>query len=1292
MAAGRGGGDLQFAIRLTAEGSGFVGTVKVAKEEVTQLGRQSREAGGGIDSMEESMTRAVTRGNLLADAIKKGAEVLFNFMRGSIEAGDRLNDLSIGTGKTIEDLQALGIVADKNGGSLDTMRAAVDFVAKGMSKGGDEANKFKRAIDYFGVSMLDANGKLKDAEVLASEVAIAYTHTEKNASTLAAAQFALGSNYEKQIPQLIALGSKQDELNKLRQFGAIIDEDLARKSDEFNDTMRDAKSVMEGIGATMARILLPLLTSMAQWFVESATNGGILNGVIKVLEGTLVVFAATIKSVLTVFITLDAGVQIFGKTMSAVEEIVHGFISRLKGEGGADAKTIWNKLKTDIDEVGKTARGNIAAMWEMKGAVSDLDDFKPTGLLSGNGPFNSGRTHKIKEQKDAIADYTGEIARLENAQQTAINAINGVTSSTRHYDEAIIKITEDMLAGKVIEQDQLEARLAAARGLDQLEAALKQYNETLKAEIELAQAEQRAIDQHKDGLKREYDALLQRIAGMKQENEQLRAEYDMVGLTTEAAIHRNAEIERETILRTTAAGPERDRLIFLSKENEQLRLNTAAAQQNVDANRNALNDMQQGIAGFLRDVVEGGFTNAWRNAWKRIASYGLEVLAQWAARQVVVSFVGNAAGGAGGVASGLGGLLGGGGGGGGLGGLTSIISGVAGSFSSLGTAASIFAGSMADGLGVMASLNAGAASLGVTLASAVPVVGAFIAAAYLIYQFVKSKEGGPKTGGFATTGATPGITGVDSNGRYFTPNDQDAAVLKGLTAVNTQYSQILKALGGKASGITFAGGFDMDPQGKAPSNVHTTTFGPGGVVLDQKNPNVGRGTEDIQKELSTQAQRAILAALQASDLPKIVHDYLASIDATTASVDEIQAALTKAAGISDLAKTLGLKLPQAVRDYLEAIDVQASDSDEIRAAIQHATEMAPIAAALEGKLPEAVRRYLEQIDLVSASSDEIKHAMQHADELNQIVELIAAVPRAMRQKLSDSLGVSDELDARIAAFAEAFAAFAEASKGLQDQLDRDPNAEALAAVADAHASMYTRALRSRDALRDALAAFDGTTEGVQELTQATQDYIDAQRDALIEIQNMKAGLHDMFADSARALDLALMTDDEQKQFLIDEALAAQRALASATDPGEIDRLSRIINEDLMAAFRLMSPEEQQAQHDYLRHILEAANATAQAQLNAANAAINTANQSAQQLMTNVQNALNTATQKQLDAAQILVNAANEMKEAARLANEASDKQNTAADTNLEAAKTPVVIDPIQVEVTLRDLTPALVNG
>lgn len=966
------GNDLEFALRLTADGTGFVGTMKVSRDEVAKLGQESRSAGGDVDALGDKMTGAVTKGNLLADAIKGTVRAIFDFVAASIEAGDKLNDLSIGTGRSLAELQALEIVAAKNGGTLQGLLHVTDFVAKGMSKGGDETNKFQRALDFFGVSAVDAAGKTKTAEQVASDLAKAYVEGDKSASAMAAAQFALGANFEQNIPQLIALADKQKELNSLRQFGALVDKNLAEASDHYNDTLVDVHSVMKGIGNDLARTLLPLMQSLADWFVRSATEGGILQGVIGALGGAITAFVQIVKAGVTALIALDTIVQMAGKTIGALIAAI---------TNPSKAKTIWGEYKDDIAAINAEGGKALTSLWTSIEKVDEVN--KEAGKPSNGKLFFSGR---IKKEKDDVEDLTAEILKQVQALEAIGNEMMGVTTTTKNWDAAYAKLTADLLAGKRISTEQIDTYLNNAQALDDWTDALKIHNKETKDAQDLAKAEQKAIEDATKEIVRRYDATRRMVTAAQENNDSLRQEIATLGLSIPEQIHLNEEYERRKIALMDIDPAMKQMLLNLSKEREQLLLQKQATQQNVTAWNDLVSAMTNGVQNFIKDVLEGSWSSAFKKLWQNVLGWALDTFAKIASQQIVLNFTGSVGSTAGGLLSNIGGSAGG------IGNIGSMLStagnvlglgagGLTGTGSLIG-AAGAFVDVLSTGAPIMQAATMAFETMALTLGTVVPVVGAIVAAGYLLYKFLGSKGGGPKSGGFATTGDVPGIMGTDSSGRWFTPNDQDAGMRSAVQGINDQYTSILKALGGTGS-ATFAQGFSRDPKGTAPSNVHTGVWVNGQQVFDNPNGNVGRSDEDLQAELQKQSMQAILAALQASDLPAVVDRFLDSINASTASADEIQAALQQAAHLKDLADQVA-QLPEFLANGL--LDALGT-SDEIDMRIEAFAGAFKAFWDAAGELGDAIARdpvdeALHAIADASATTYEKVFSMRDALELS----------------------------------------------------------------------------------------------------------------------------------------------------------------------------------------------------------------------------------------------------------------------------------------------------------------------
>jgi len=172
----------------------------------------------------------------------------------------------------------------------------------------------------------------------------------------------------------------------------------------------------------------------------------------------------------------------------------------------------------------------------------------------------------------------------------------------------------------------------------------------------------------------------------------------------------------------------------------------------------------------------------------------------------------------------------------------------------------------------------------------------------------------------------------------------------------------------------------------------------------------------------------------------------------------------------------------------------------------------------------------------------------------------------------------------------------------------------------------------------------------------------------VQITQVKAALDSMFSDSIRSISMSTMTKEEQYKFLQDESAQLYMKALTATDPMEVQRLAEKINADVMAAWNLLTPEQQAAAKDEQIRRLQEVNA-------ALDARVTTLGNEQQDeyiaRMDQLSKKLDEVVVAQLDAAA---------------------KQNNAADKQLDAANTPKTVD---VSLTINrtgDITNAEVGG
>lgn len=1122
----------------------------------------------------------------LAGAVSIG--MFASAIKEAIDYADNLNDLAKRTGITVETLGGLGYAAQTAGVDLETVAKGSQKLANLMAEAASGNDKAAATFASMGVSVTAADGSLADMGETLYSVADRFASYADGPEKAALAQEIFGKSGAALIPLLNEGGEKLREMvEEYRTYGGVTTE-TAQRADAFNDTMAKLQMMSGALMQELASALLPTLQAIADVFVDVKVKGEGFSGVAGVLVNVVKGIGIAAVGVVAVFDVLGKSL---GALAAAAVQLAQGNFKQawetLK-EGGSDAATT---VSTAIERATK--------IWDA--STVQIAATTDTNMTKTKAPIVKVND-ELKKQKDELDKLQAKWAAFGAAQES------GMATQTIKDLEELNKLLD---AGR-IQWDRYNELMEAVIDKDPVLAKEQEaINKVFKETTEI-------IDKVNEAWAKDLKALDDQIAKQENANKTLgQGKAALLDLTI-AQLENTIALERSG----DAYSPYAEQLEEVRKRMIALRdatqLGEALTQQkkDLDDSKKYWGDTLKSIDDYARATFTGLFDNTkstWENMWKSMKTTALNLLYELTARPFVIqlaasvggslglSGLAEAATGAGSIAGGLGGF-------GdiakGLGSLFTGTMSLGTAFSNLGTILPTFTTMLEGGAAVGEALSASFAGMGASFGAVVPVVGAVIAAGTLIYNWLESKKGGPKEGGFATTGPTPGIGGVDSTGRWFTPAGSDPAMVQAVSAINAQYQMLLEALGGTGSAV-FAQGFSTDPLGTAPSNVHTGVFTGTGQVFDAANGNVGRSPEELKAELEAQSMRAILAALQASALPTVIADYLASIDVSTATVEQITAAL------------------------------------------------------------------------------------QHAAELKVLVDQVAALPEEMANGLINALGASPELDQQIADFAVKFKEFSDAADELHEALARNPVQEASDRLAAASETVYEKVGRLRGGLEESLAAYDGSTEGTKALTAATNEYINAQVDALIQIENIRNSLNDMFGETARTFDLAVMNAEQQKQFFIDEALATVKLLEQATDPAEIDRLSRIVNEDLTRAFGLMDPDEQQVQHEYLQSILDDAQATAETQLDLAHNAVIEAGQNAETILANINTAVNAAADKQAAAADLLIEAANLLKDAANRNAQAAETNQAAANTQAQAATTqaqaaatPVTVAPIDVLVTV----------
>lgn len=275
------------------------------------------------------------------------------------------------------------------------------------------------------------------------------------------------------------------------------------------------------------------------------------------------------------------------------------------------------------------------------------------------------------------------------------------------------------------------------------------------------------------------------------------------------------------------------------------------------------------------------------------------------------------------------------------------------------------------------------------LAAAAPYIAAVVAIAYAAYQAFGQEPGGPKLGGYASAGAitpwnrTDQFTDGGFQPGHFTPNQMDSALQPVVDSWVQGTAATIKALGGTSTAIGYDLGVDKDPNGTAPNRLGVRAAVNGQQVYSSWQSDLGRDDAALQAAVELESKRALVAALQASDLPAqiaAVFDTVAAETMSSAEVDNLMTFASAMRAAMDAISGSVLADAQTIWDNAQKNSVQNLQTmgDEVvrlAAAMDGSTESMQALAAASGSYRQAVVQVLLAIRQVAQQAEAMQGSL-----------------------------------------------------------------------------------------------------------------------------------------------------------------------------------------------------------------------------------------------------------------------------------------------------------------------------
>ncbi len=448
--------EYKFGFTITGDGEGGKKALKAVREEVEKLDQQQKKAGQSTDGMRKQMEdligktfslkgAAAALGGTLAAAFS--VNYFATLIKSSIDAADHLNDLSKSTGLNVRELAGLQLAAKQTGGELDGTAKAINMLSKNM---GANEEKFRK-LGITAKEPLEAFKQLSDLFVGISD------HQERAA--LAAS--ALGRSWESVVP-LLAEGSAniQAMVDKGARLSGITQE-MAERSDAFNDNVETLKMTMGGWANEMTNSLLPSLVYLTEHMddigeyakVGAAALAGQYVAAAITATGATATLNTALVALRTSLIALSGPGAIIFMTGIALNELVQS--AKAAAEENAKLATSFDPLLAKLGQLTeKQLVKNIMAIDEQLEITRELIKEKENEVKAlqdgGHGYQHAAReldslNVRMKAQISNQALLTSQLRRVQEgwkfAAEASAEAGKEVESFTRAHVGAYETVT-----------------------------------------------------------------------------------------------------------------------------------------------------------------------------------------------------------------------------------------------------------------------------------------------------------------------------------------------------------------------------------------------------------------------------------------------------------------------------------------------------------------------------------------------------------------------------------------------------------------------------------------------------------------------------------------------------------------------------------------------------------------------------------------------------------------------------------------------------------------------------------
>lgn len=247
-------------------GSIFVNTDDADKS----LQKTEKNAEGLAAKFGNGVKAAAKWGAAIAAAATTAGAAIFGLATSAAGTADEIDKMSQKIGISAEAFQEWDYVMGQNGMDVDKLSVGMKTLVTQMDKAANGTASAQENFDRLGISIFNADGSLKDQEVILNETMHALADMENGTEKARLATELFGKAGIEMMPMLNQGSGAMDELTqRAHDLGLVMSDDAVKAGVTLGDTIDDIKRSFSMIGTNLGAAVIPVIQQFADLIVDN---------------------------------------------------------------------------------------------------------------------------------------------------------------------------------------------------------------------------------------------------------------------------------------------------------------------------------------------------------------------------------------------------------------------------------------------------------------------------------------------------------------------------------------------------------------------------------------------------------------------------------------------------------------------------------------------------------------------------------------------------------------------------------------------------------------------------------------------------------------------------------------------------------------------------------------------------------------------------------------------------------------------------------------------------------------